>query len=195
MSEGLLIFLFDHSLPVEYCGEKRYYECLDAVAEPANKATIMVSHEMIKSLHARSYLHETSSLKLLQDNIFTMLVVISFKLDCPFFETFNEKIDQMLSAGLFSYWERSADIPDEAKRASIEIGNEVLTLDHLWIGFQVFFVCLTSSVVVFVLELLVAFVTIIVSRIQKEKTKKTIKRRRQSKRQKEANRTILGFKS
>lgn len=141
-----------HSLPIKHCSEENYYECLDIVAEPANKATMIVTYEMMNSLHNSAYRHGTSSIVILKETIFTTLQAIAFRPYSYCFETFNEKIDHMLSTGLIGRWEKEHDFDHDTKRVSQEIGAQVLTFDHLMICFQIFLAFLSLSLIAFIGE-------------------------------------------
>lgn len=77
-----------------------------------------------------------------------------FKPFSPFFESFNMKIDQLVSSGLISYWVNIAGNKYGYKRKISEIGPEVLTMEHLGIGFLVCFIPLFIGFLVFIAEVL-----------------------------------------
>jgi len=68
-------------------------------------------------------------------------------------EAIDEKIAALLESGIISYW-----IEQALKEATI-IGNldmdgpQVLTMDHLFIGFTIWLIASTFTIVVFVIEI------------------------------------------
>jgi len=88
------------------------------------------------------------SFKLLAENVITLYISQIFKPFCPFFETINSKIDQLISAGIISHWIKKRDI----KIKFDEIGPQVLTWEHLVLGFAACMIPLIIGIVVFVCE-------------------------------------------
>lgn len=122
---------------------------LNIVAESENKATTHVYRSL--GHHAMlNYRSGDLSFKLLQDDVVTALFGIIFKKFCPFFESFNKKIDQMISAGIVSQFSNRGKI----KIRFDEIGPQILTWDHLSVGFAACTIPLIISIVVFFCEYL-----------------------------------------
>lgn len=76
----------------------------------------------------------------------------------PFYETFKEKIELLISNGVvFHWWDKFLN-PKGFKRIEDDIGPQVLTYEHLEIGFMVCLVPLSLSVVAFVFEAIKSFI-------------------------------------
>lgn len=73
----------------------------------------------------------------------------------PFFEEFNGKVALMVSSGVIERWYRDFFALSHVKRIADEIGPEVLTMEHLDIGFVVCLIPMGLSVLVFICELVV----------------------------------------
>lgn len=71
----------------------------------------------------------------------------------PLYETFNEKLDQMLSSGLVQKFLK--EIMSRRKDIEDDIGPQVLTLEDLGVAFQVCCIPLILSVIAFFGEIAV----------------------------------------
>lgn len=123
----------------------KYYEM---IAEPENKATTSLPRFILKRIHNEIYRSELSSLSLFE----AFETVCWGQLYYPYsiyFETFNEKIGEMNSNGLNAYWREIKGI----KKVHEEIGPQVLTMDHLGLGFVFCIVPLFIALFVFIGEL------------------------------------------
>jgi len=120
---------------------------LKIVSEGANKATSLVRRSLGKETMPY-YRDGDLSFKLLAENVVTIYMSKIFKPFCPFFESINSKIDQLMSAGIISHWINS----DKLKINFDEIGPQVLTWEHLELGFAVCMIPLLIGIVVFLCE-------------------------------------------
>jgi len=123
---------------------------LNIVAEPANKATTNAFRPLDANILSY-YRSGQLSLQLLTDNIGTGFVCFYFKNFSPYFESLNYKIDQMLSAGIISHWFKKEEL--KIKFDEI-IGPQVLTWEHLEVGFIACMIPLIISITVFICEYL-----------------------------------------
>lgn len=131
------------------------YESLNIVAEPANKATVLIFPSLITKLHNVAYRSGFSSISTLEEKNTQVYGCAPFNLFSPYFEAFNEKIHQLLSNGVSDFHFKAEIQPSLVKRAKEEIGPQVLTLEHLGIGFQISLIPLILGGIVFVAELCV----------------------------------------
>lgn len=76
-----------------------------------------------------------------------------FKNFSPFFETFNDVIGQQIASGLMNEFERLVSPPTVTRIDGI--GPQVLTLEHLDLGFIACLIPLVAAIVVFCMELVV----------------------------------------
>lgn len=128
-------------------------ECLALIVEPANKATALFSPTLLYLVN--NFIHRSgfSSLELLGETFIKTPVSLMFPYHSPLVEIFNEKIHQMLSNGLIYHIEESFTNPKGLIQKLEEIGPQVLTMEHLVIGFLICLCPLMLSVLVFVGEL------------------------------------------
>lgn len=76
-----------------------------------------------------------------------------FKKFSPFFKTFNEKIGQSVAAGLTKHFEMLLSPAMETKID--DIGPQVLTMEHLGLGFIACLMPIGITIVVFLMEFVV----------------------------------------
>ena len=95
-----------------------------------------------------------TSLVILEEDYKMMYDGYVFKNFSPYFETFNEMLGWMESFGFMAFWRRNFIYSLHSR--SEEIGPQVLTMDHLRVGFFVCLVPLGFSVFAFIIELIVS---------------------------------------
>lgn len=142
-----------HQLPSKKC-EFGPFKCLDSIAEPANKHTMMLQTVFIPYIQNKHYRSGHSSLILLEESYDTSFFSYVFPPFSPFFERFNGKIGDMISAGLFGYWLEMQVNPKGFKR--IEEGDkpQVLTMEHFSICFEIWLISLAVGVSTFIIEMI-----------------------------------------
>lgn len=142
-------------LPYKLCSDMN--ACLDIVAETANIGTFLVAKRHLAYAEDEAYRSGFSSLSLLEDGFDSSFVGFNFKSFCPFYETFKSRLDQMTSAGIIL---RIVDnfFHFKSNQKKMEIGPQVLTMEHLAVGFLICLIPLALSIVAFVGELLIDFV-------------------------------------
>lgn len=114
-------------------GCKTITDCLDVVAEPSNKGIHLTVDTSMLFIESQKYRSGQTSLHALDQKVENLYIGVTFEPFNPFFEDFNEKINQMLSSGLFDYWLYSNY---KLKNNVVEdIGPQVLTMDHLGVAF------------------------------------------------------------
>lgn len=128
-------------------------DLLDLVAEPSNKATIFATPTYLSMIHRKSYRLGYSSLSFIEEKIITSHSCLPFPMGSPFYEAFNEKIDEIIESGIVSMWKK--DLEDFPRNRE-EIGPQILTMEHLEFGFLACLIILTMSVIAFTLEILIA---------------------------------------
>lgn len=129
-------------------------EIFDVVAETDNKAVTFGPEVMETIVNNGIFLRGSWSLIMLEENIKTSYIGLYYKPYSPFFEAFNEKTLRLVEAGLTEKW---ANIVMKKKDFVVidEIDPQVLTMDHLEIGFLVCLFPLVLSIVTFIGELLI----------------------------------------
>lgn len=126
-----LMFSFSRfSPPMKYCRETP--ECLDIVAEPANKAIALVDQKNYVYIHSKTFASGRASLNVLEgEDPITSHVGLAMKRFSPYYETVNRKITQLSEAGFFNKWEHEAfsngllknhieDIPAQVSRVFLK---------------------------------------------------------------------------
>ena len=129
------------------------YKYFEIVAEPSNRATTEHAAGFIDYLESL-YKSGASSLTVLEDDyklIFKGIVFLNYS---PFLETYNEMLGWMEDFGFMAYWR---DIFMKYNPLIIDdIGPQVLTMDHLTIGFLACCVPLIFCIAAFIGELICA---------------------------------------
>lgn len=141
-----------YSMKYVFCAQSN--ECLDIVAEPANKAAFIENAYDLFNIYKRHH-SEFSSLKVLKKNINTAFYGITFPRSSPFYEDMDENVGLMNSNGLTVLWESKNVFTKRFQR--LESNPKVLTMEHLEIGFTIHFVCLGTGFIIFIFEVMAAF--------------------------------------
>ena len=123
----------------------------DIVAEPANRATTSRSRGAINKIEKVYYHSGTSSLQMLEENYKTLHSGIVFKEYSPFFETYNEIKGWLESNGIMEKFRQNNKI---LRIEPEELGPQVLTMDHLRLGFLACLIVAAVSVAAFFGELM-----------------------------------------
>lgn len=126
------------------------------------------STEFLFKLIQFSYRNGFASVKFLEETIFTSFAGLTLKLFCPFFESFNEKVGQLMANGMIQHWFSIHLNPKGTKRGEEEFLSKALTMDDLGVGFQVCLIPLSLSIFVFFLELLYSRLTIVLSDLKEK---------------------------
>lgn len=94
-----------------------------------------------------------TSLKMLPNGFLTLAVGFVYKRFSPFIEIMNEKLLEVVASGLTNYWIEIRLNPKGLRRIVEEIGPQVLTMEHLEVGFFICLAPLVLSIIVFALEI------------------------------------------
>jgi len=126
---------------------------LDIIAEPSNKVTALYPPSFLRKTN-QNYRTGTSSVHILEKPLSPLFVGLRFKHHDPFLKTFNEKTSRLFEAGLTDRWMYGfKPIPPKE-----EVGPQVLTMDHIGIGFLVCIVPLLFATVIFAFEICSKFI-------------------------------------
>ena len=137
-------------IPDDY---EHFWGFFDIISEPTNRATTLTFRHTIKRIQEDFYSSEIPSLVLLEEDYKMIYAGIYFRAFSPFFETYNEMLGWMETFGFIELWRRRAEYNLQSK--SEEIGPQVLTMDHLRVGFLACLIPLTISAFAFFVELFV----------------------------------------
>jgi hypothetical protein len=114
-----------------------------------------MNYLLYSEIHSLHYRSGHSSLIMLSPETFkSRFLHFMFPPFCPFFDEFNEKIHRMVSSGLVRQWELDEIDPRRYKKSYEEIGPQVLTMEHIAVGFMICMVPLGLSIITFIFELL-----------------------------------------
>lgn len=119
----------------------------NTAAETDNRATMINLRSHFGELNNK-YRTGTTSLQLLDKNVFYLFGGLRFKPFNILFKNLNEKTSRLFEAGFSNYW-----ITYVKEMRTDKIGPEVLTMDHIGIGFITCLIPLAIAFVVFLTEL------------------------------------------
>lgn len=136
------------------CSLPNFLQCIQLMTEPENKVTMMVTPSFVTYLSTAYLRAGLTSLTLLPETVITLMSGMPFKYHSPFYEEFNQKIGEMMSVGLTQHWFDRQINEKGVKKVEDSEETQVLSMDHLTIGFQICLVPLCLSVFVFFVELL-----------------------------------------
>lgn len=127
---------------------------MDILAEPSNKATTVFSQTVMSINSNQLYRSGIPSVAMMEKTLVTMLHGYLFPYFSPILEQFNEIVHLLLSNGLIYYWDDIVVNPKGLKMKQEEIGPQVLTMDHLTVGFLACLCPVIFSILVFIGEVL-----------------------------------------
>lgn len=130
------------------------FECLEIIVEPSNKGVVLAAEGNFKQLESSKYRSGVASLHALDEVMANYPCEFGFQRFSPFFETFNDKIGQLLAVGLQQVNVYEKELLHESRKDN-EIGPQVLTMEHLGLGFLACLIPLGLATAVFLMELVV----------------------------------------
>jgi len=130
------------------------FEELKHLAEPRNRLVHLDGVNYLQLIENQEYRSGFMSITTMDLVIRTDNFALVFLKNSPFYETFNKKIMQMISNGIIEHWFRNVNNPTGLKRKIEEIGPQILTLDHLDVGFLMCLTVLGFSFLLFCAELI-----------------------------------------
>lgn len=142
---------------MEFPGEQLSgVDLLDIIAEPANKFARAFASETLPVLRQK-YRSGEASLKMLDETIKFHYISFFFHLHSPFVQTFDEKLIQLQEAGIIKHM-----LPKSKNKIALEEPNpQVLTMEHLEIGFISCLVPLFLSGIAFIVEILMRVIKMV----------------------------------
>lgn len=102
--------------------------------------------------------HKSFTLKVLEEVITSLPIVIYFRKNSYLVKTFDEKLGAIKSAGLVSYWTEIHLQPQFSKLKDVKVGPKKITVKTLKGAFQIIASGLLLSFLVFVFELVSNFI-------------------------------------
>lgn len=117
----------------------------------------MATPEFLGELNS-AFRSGVTSLALLKDSTYkTYFRSITFRPYHPYFEMFNEKIGELISGGILQHLYRKKLNPKSQFFVEENIGPQILTMEHLEMGFAICLIPLTKAIIAFIFELLLGF--------------------------------------
>jgi len=110
--------------------------------------------DKIKMLEKEHYRTGFSSLHVLDEVIRMYSISLHLKKFSPFHEIFNQKIGEILASGLVDAMSK-AMVREQSKSNFEDIGPQVLTMDHLGVGFLAWLIPFMCSLIAFSFEMLI----------------------------------------
>ena len=136
-------------MEIVYYNRGNYLKYLENVAEPSNKAAMSADSTLIEEIQHKMYRSGTTSLQVLNEPYKMVYSGLRFKRCSPFLEVFNEMVAKMEPNGLMEYWRR---FQSYSTTKIEDIGPQVLTMDHLRLGFLACCIPMTLAVIAFIGE-------------------------------------------
>lgn len=126
---------------------------LQIVAEPDNQMVAIGVEEYIRYIHSKLYRSGFSSLEVLKETVRNVYFGLWFKAFSPFNEILNDRILRLFDGGIIQYWTNYRLDPKSIKKVAEDIGAQILTMDHLEIGFIVCLIPITIAGFVLLIEI------------------------------------------
>ena len=136
-------------LKMAEANDLKYSKHLEIISEPSNCATTFTRQETVKEIEHVVYRSGTTSLKLLPEPYKFLFEGVIFKNWSPLLETFNNMLAKLEPNGLMEYWRR---FNAYSTTKIDEIGPQVLTMDHLKLGFLACCIPMILAVIAFIGE-------------------------------------------
>lgn len=133
----------------------RTSQCLDIVAEYANKKVFITADYTIDYIEDHIFSSGFTSLRMLSETAVVVYWFPYFATFNPYFEEFNAKLSEIVAAGLFGSWDMHDLRKASMKDRSDNVGPQVLTMEHLEVAFIICSVPAILAVIVFCFEVLV----------------------------------------
>lgn len=136
-----------------YCHPDSNFWSHDLIAEPANRATTIAVRSVLSHIEINLYRHGKSSRLILSERFKMFYIGLIFKPFSPFYEPVNILIWQLTACGLIDYWINNDFNPKRRTSILEDIGPQILTFEHLAIGFQVCLMPMFLSLVSITIEI------------------------------------------
>lgn len=131
-----------------------YGKFFDVVSEPSNLAAAKSTRNLIQQIEMNYYRSGTTSIVYLQQDFMLESIGTVFKKYSPFLEIYNEILGRLESNGFMEFWRRNFIFSSQQIE---EIGPQVLTMDHLRLGFLACLFPMALGVIAFLAEILTKF--------------------------------------
>lgn len=123
---------------------------MNAAAEPSNQAIAGIPAVKFDQMMHQQFRSGIPSLFNLDITLLTVKYGFAFKKFHPFFEIFDEMMGRFMDHGIYNLKPKRMINPKQ----SDNLGAQILTMDHLELGFAACMIPLALAIVVFLCELL-----------------------------------------
>lgn len=127
---------------------------IHASVEPSLKIAVLTEQGIVYTLNNRKFRSGLSSLRLLQETLRFSMAGISYEVHHFFTEQFERTLPYLQASGLVNYWIQNNRNAKSFSNQPIDPGPQVLTLEHLEIGFKVCLIPLFMATVCFIYEII-----------------------------------------
>ena len=122
---------------------------MDLISEPSNRAATTAEPTYIESVQHIDYRSGKTSLQFLDEPYKLVYSGVVFKKSGSFVEVFNEMVAKMEPNGLMERWRR---FESYSRTKFEEVGPQVLTMDHLKLGFLACCISMVLAIIAFIGE-------------------------------------------
>lgn len=128
------------------------------MSEPDNRTGMIVQRDWMLNFF-RAELHSgLPSISILDEKFETMYVHLIFTRNLPYSCKFLQKINEMISTGIIQKFRYEIFDDHQPNKKEEKIEPQVLTMDHLRIGFFSFLIACSLSATIFLVEVFIGFV-------------------------------------
>lgn len=120
------------------------------ISEPSNKGATIVLTRTLNTINSR-YRTDVASFFLLEQEITSVPYGQTFKHFNPFFETLDERMEQIIATKTDNFEQKQQKVSRKMKRKH---EPQVLTMEHLELGFIACLISLTFASITFAVEIL-----------------------------------------
>lgn len=122
-------------------------ELYEEVSAPGSHKTILVGLQDLPFFI--ELLKIETTMKVIVESSFTTHYGMETTHDNFLNQKINRKIIQFVEVGLMDYWKNKHE---PKPKEMLEMGPKILTVEHLAIGFKIWLVCISLSLVAFLIE-------------------------------------------
>lgn len=115
--------------------------------------TTVDTREALQHIHTMNYRSGVSSVLVQQESAGTYYGVYIFQRFNPFYEAINNMMINLAAGGIYEFCEKNFHNPKGLNMKIDGTGPQILTMEHLMVGFHIWLVPLIISMIVFGLEI------------------------------------------
>jgi hypothetical protein len=135
---------------------------LGEMMEPSEKLGFLVQRLFFHILIKDELRSGKPSPQLLDENFLQLSYAMMFTRNLPYTETFKNLVNQLITSGIVTEIQNERLLKHIPERTSEKIPPQVLTLEHLAVGFAIYLVATAFCVLVFVIEKIFSGIILII---------------------------------